>query len=413
MRHLLSHSLLTLGLSAWFVLPVQAVTYSPIANMTALGGQYFTNSTHSSGANVDASFVPVLGLSPKLYLIPILVVNYKETQNVYNFLGENTLVNKQLDTLSVLRLSWETSDTWRLKPRAGYKYEWAQQSTDGSLTGGLFNNQRLFGGLSAEHVLSVGTIELGYEYSDTTYPNYQSLSADPRLTATGITSNAGTNVLNFRGHETTLNYTVSADDKRWRSQNIFTWLREDFADQKVITQTDGGFEDFVDKKRTDDIFNLALTQSFRPHTRYALSLGEILQYYLSNQNAFDSSQLFVNPFTYRYYNFIDLQLNPTLTGYWFDGIFETSLAGVYGYRQYSHRKSQDGLGNYENKRIYSMNRGATLTLRYRLPPLGSVKGLSVMMTSSVLTYWSNTRYEANYPYNYTVYNYQGGLSWEY
>jgi len=63
-----------------------------------------------------------------------------------------------------------------------------------------------------------------------------------------------------------------------------------------------------------------------------------------------------------------------------------------------------------------MDRGATITLRYDLGKNATIrwlKGLHAVLTGNVLTYWSNTRYEANYPYNYTVYTYLGGLSWDY
>src|SRR5579864_8755397 len=77
--------------------PVQAVTFTPIAHLNALGGQYFTGVTHSNGANIDGSFVPVIGINSRLYLIPIYVGSYHETQGIYNFLGQNTLITRQLD----------------------------------------------------------------------------------------------------------------------------------------------------------------------------------------------------------------------------------------------------------------------------------------------------------------------------
>lgn len=405
---------LRIFLSAFCILSSElghSMTFTPIARLSALGGQYYTGSTHSTGANIDYSFVPVLGLNSKLYLIPIVIGAYKETQSVYNFLGENTLIQKQLEQTGVVRFAYAVRSNYRLKPRVGYKRSWVKQSTDGSLTGGLFNYGRAFMGISTERILANGTLELGYEYSQTRYPNYTALDADPRLTTTGITASAGTDVLNFNSHEASLNYQLISADKRWGLSSNFAWLRETFVDQKVISQDANGFESFVDKKRTDDIFNLALQQTAKPSSRWTFGMSETFQYYLSNQNAFDATQLFVNPFTYRYYNFYDAQLAPSVLRAWGEaGRWETTLAGQFGYRRYTHRRTQNGSGTYQNALIYSASRGGTFTLRYKFP---KIKGLSAILTSSVLTYWSNTRYEANYPYNYTVYNYQGGLSWEY
>jgi len=383
---------------------------TPLARVTALGGQYFTGETDSSGVNTEAYLVPVVTFSPRLHLIPIYMGSYRRVQSVYNFLGENTLIDKNMEHTGVLRLSWQASAAWRIKPRSGYKRAWVKQSSDDSLSGGLFNNGRMFGGASVERLLANGSFEIGYDYSMTRYPNYQAVDADPRLTTTGITSSAGTDVLDYNSHETSLQWNHAAADKRWDVSGNFTWLRQHFIDQKVISQGSDGFQSFVDKKRHDDIFNLALNQNWRPNAHWSFGLGETVQHYVSNQNAFDATQLYVNPFTYRYYDFTDTQLLPQITRKWLEGTWETTLSGQFGYRRYSHRRAQDGSGTYLDKRIWSANRGGSVSIRYKIP---KVKGLFALMTASVVTYWSNTRYETNYPYNYTTYNYLGGLSWEY
>lgn len=388
--------------------PAFAVKVTPLARVSALGGQYFTGETHSSGMNFDASIVPVITLQPKLHLIPIYIGSYHRTQSVYNFLGQNTLIQKQMDHTGVLRVAWSPSPYWRVKPRAGYKRQWIQQGTESSLASGLFNYGRSFSGVAVERVLPHGSVEMGYEYGQTRYPNYQALDADPRLTTTGITASAGSDVLDFNSHELTLAALAMTEDKHWGFNHTLTWLRENFLDQKVISQTAGGFESFVDKQRVDDILNLSMQQSFQPSEAWGFGMSETVQHYLSNQNAFDGTQIFANPFTYRYYNFFDLQLAPSITRRWAKDRWNLTLSGQFGYRKYSHRRTQDSSGTYENNLIYSANRGGTLTLRYRI-----VKGLYAMMTGSVLTYWSNTRFEANYPYNYTVASYLGGLTWEY
>src|SRR4029077_20665675 len=133
-------------------------------------------------------------INSRLYLIPIYLGSYHETQGIYNFLGQNTLITRQFDQTGVLRAAWAASSSWRIKPRAGYTKEWIQQSTDESLWNGLFNFRRATGGISAEKVLANGSFEVGYDYGSIQYPNYQALTGDSRLTSTGINQNAGTNV---------------------------------------------------------------------------------------------------------------------------------------------------------------------------------------------------------------------------
>ena len=396
-----------------------AFSVTPIAHLSAVGGQYFTGSTHSNGVNIDSSLVPVLGFSPSIYLIPIYLGSYHQTQSVYNFLGQNTLIQEQMDQTGVLRSAWAMNANWRLKPRIGYTKEWIKQSTDESLQNGLFNYTRAVSGISAERVFGNGSLEIGYDRGMVRYPNYQSLLSDPRFTSTGITPLVGTNVLNFDSDESSLTYQISSSDKRWNLSNVFTWVRENFVDQNIITTTVTSFpaESSDNKLRTDDIFNLILQQGLRPSSRWSFNLGETIQYYTSNQNSFDTAPVNVaTPFTYRYYNFIETQLNPSITLFLDEARWDLTLAFNYGYRQYSHRRMQDGTGANQDSLIHSMNRGTTLTFRYaigRNSPHKWLKGLYATLTGNVLTYWSNTRFEGNYPYNYTVYTYLGGLSWDY
>ena len=68
--------------------------------------------------------------------------------------------------------------------------------------------------------------------------------------------------------------------------------------------------------RVDDVYLLSSQQSFAFQTTRFLkrfwqpSLTETVEYYVSNQNAFDANQIVFVP---SYYNFVDIQLNPALT----------------------------------------------------------------------------------------------------
>jgi len=393
--------LLNLSIGLGSVSPAHSLTVKPIVRLTALGGQYFTETTHSSGANVDWAVVPVVEVNSRLRIIPVVIGFYRETQSVYNFLGENTLILRQLDQNAILRLAWDITPHWRLKPRAGYRSSWVEQGTNEKLGTGLFNNTRTIAGASLERILPNGRFEFGYEYQPTKYPNYQALISDPRLTSTGITNQAGTHVLDYHGHDVALAYELGDVDQRWNLSLNFDWIRQGFTDQKTVLDL-GQFED---ENRADDIYVLGMQSQWSLSEHWRTQFNLTTMYNTSNQNAFDANQLKFIP---RYYNFIDNQLTPSITWSLNDRKWETTLGLIYGYRRYSHRLTQDGSGFYEDKLIYSQNRGASIVVRYRI-----WKNLFGMLTGNVLTYWSNTRYEVNYPYNYTTYNYLGGLSFEY
>jgi hypothetical protein len=384
-----------------------AITVSPVMRFSALGGEFFTTSARSTGANYDATVAPVLGLTPTFYLIPIYLASYKQVPSIYDFLGESTLIEKQLDHQASLRTLWLVNPTLRIKPRMTFKREYVKQNTDDSLQTGLFNFTSFTGGLAMETVLPIGSIEVGYDYGRTGYPNYQATIDDPLLVGTGLTSGTGTDILDIYTHESSINYDYATKDKRWHWTANIDWLRQNFIDQKIINQDETTqTETFETKRRTDDIFTLALQQTYKYSPRWTFGMAEVFQYYLSNQNAFDASQTVAPSFTYRYYNYFDAQLNPTFT--LSVGRFDTSVTGVLGVRRYSHRQTQDSNGNFTGSLIHSFDRGATAVTRFRV-----AKGLYLVLSRSLITYTANTQFEQDFPYNYSVFNVFGGITWEY
>src|SRR5258708_272634 len=337
----------------------QAISVSPVLRLSALGGEFFTTSARSTGGNYDATIAPVIGLTDTFYVIPIYLGSYKQVPSVYDFLGESTLIERQLDHQAVLRTLWGINSVWRIKRWLGFKREYVKQTTDDSLQTGLFNYTRFTGGLSAEAVLPIGSFELGYEYGRSKYPNYQATIDDPLLIGSGLSSGAGTDILNYNSHDSSINYDYTTKDKRWRWTANLDWLREDFIDQKVISQDTNFNEVFLNKHRTDDIFTLSLQQTLKYSARFTFGLGEVLQYYISNQNGYDASQIDVPSFTYRYYNYLDTQINPSVTITL--GRFDTSVVGEFGFRRYSHRQTQNGSGDFTGSLIQSFNPAAVPT----------------------------------------------------
>lgn len=387
---------------------VEALTVSTVARVSAMGGQYRTGSAHSQGVNLDAYLVPAIKVHPRLFLVPIYIRSVHQTQSVYSFLGEKTLVKIQADQTTLLRADWIVSSTWHIKPRFGYINEWLKQSNNESLLHGLFNYNRWLGGCSAEAVLGQHSFEWGYEYSLVRYPNYQSLASDPRLTTTGITQAVGRDVLNFDSHEASIAYDSGTSYRPWNWNGKVVWVHENFGDQKVITQGPGGFEGVSAKQRADNIVMLLGKQTHQPVGPWFFGFGETWEYYLSNQNAFDAAQTLVSPFTPHYYDFWEMAINPFLSFSRNRAAWEIRLDGNLAYRQYLYRRTQNQFGAFqEDSLIYTFLSSGTLTCRRHL-----YKGFYAILTTSVLQSSSNTRYEANYPYNYTVWTYLGGISWE-
>src|SRR5438132_8356495 len=215
---------------------VQAVTVSPVLRLSALGGEFFTTSAESTGGNYEATVAPVIGLTDAFYLIPIYLGSYKQVPSIYDFLGESTIIDKQLDHQGILRTLWAINSVWRIKPRFGFKREYVKQNTDDNLQNGLFNYTRYTGGIAVEAVTSWGSIELGYDYGRTGYPNYQATIDDPLLVGSGLTTGAGTNILDIYSHDSSINYDYATKDKRWRWTANLDWLRENFSDHKIISQ---------------------------------------------------------------------------------------------------------------------------------------------------------------------------------
>lgn len=381
-----------------------AVQVTPVANISLLGGQYFLEGNKDSFAgNADIFFAPVINFSENTALLPIYQGIYSNTKDVKELIGGGTLTREVLDNSLTLKFTRKFSDTFKGKIKAGYKLEYLAETKDEKLGDGLFDYNRIIGGVEAEQVFGDRTnVRVGYDFYIMNYPNYSSLVSQSETiidtaTYTEISKNAGKDVLNYQTHELFIEELHSFNDTTV-GKISYDIAYKNFKDQTLV-QSDGSFS----SKKRNDLVHLLTFGVAKNLPKIAAALYNSVQYYDSNQNSYDANRTQYNS---NYYDFIQNNVTPSLT-FNLKNNAKLNLWWDIAYRKYINRPSQDEEGNYKTSEISQVTN--TIGLSLTIPVY---KSLSLKTAGNYRDSSSNNRYEANYRYNYNTSNYFVGLNWE-
>ncbi|MFH1379374.1 MAG: FecR family protein [bacterium] len=372
---------------------------SHVATAEFLGGQYFVEGDNTSlKGNINMMYVPVINFSENTALLPIYQGAYNGTKGVEELVGGGTLVQKTMEHSLYAKLVHKTSSNWTYKNILGYSGKWLAETEDEALSDGLFNNYRYSLGLAAEKAYKSWKFKLGYDYGMTDYINYESLSSDSKFADAGITSSMGTDVLDFNSHD----FSIGAVIPMRKSLLIDTEYRMSylvFTDQKIVIRSG----EYKASKR-HDIGNTLQVNTIVDMKTARLGLGYGLQYYISNQNAYDANRTF---FTDNYYDYIEQKITPSISFLLGDKSSTLSLYWDIAFTKYTDRKVQDISGEYGTSKIGQVTNGFGLWLNYPL-----YKQLNIKMKLNYLMSSSNMKHESTYTYNYDVVNYFVGFGWQ-
>ena len=381
------------------------IKITPVANISLLGGQYFLEGNNDSFAgNADIFFAPVINFSEDSALLPIYQGVYSNTKDVRELIGGGTLTREVLDNSLTLKFTRKFSDTLKGKVKAGYKLEYLAETKDEKLGDGLFDYNRLIGGIEAEQVFGDRTnVRVGYDFYIMSYPNYSSLvsqSADiiDTQTFTEISKNAGEDVLDYSTHELFVEGLRSFNDTTV-GKISYDIAYKNFKDQTLV-KSDGSFS----SKKRNDLVHLLTLGVAKNLKNFTAALYNTVQYYDSNQNSYDANRTQYNQ---NYYDFIQDNVTPSLT-FLLKNNAKLNLWWDIAYRKYINRPSQDEEGNYKTSEISQVTNTTGLSL---IIPV--YKSVSLKTAANYRDATSNNRYEANYRYNYNTSNYFVGMNWEY
>lgn len=381
-----------------------AVEITPVANISLLGGQYFLEGNNDSFAgNADIFFVPVINFSENTAILPIYQGLYSNTKDVKELIGGGTLTREVLDNSLTLKLTHKFSDTFKGKVKAGYKLEYLAETEDEKLGDGLFDYNRIIGGIEAEKKYENWNLRSGYDFYIMSYPNYSSLVSQSAgiidtQTFTEISENAGEDVLDYSTHELFVEGMHSFNDTT-AGKISYDVSYKNFKDQTLV-KSDGSFS--ADKR--NDLVHLLTFGVAKNLPKVTASLYNSVQYYDSNQNSYDANRTQYNS---GYYDFIQDNVMPSLT-FLLKNNAKLNLWWDLAYRKYVNRPAQDEEGNYKTSEISQVTNTTGLSL---IIPV--YKSVSVKTAANYRDAASNNRYEANYRYNYNTSNYFAGLNWEY
>jgi hypothetical protein len=387
----------------------------PVANISVLGGQYFLKGQNTSfGGNVDLFYTPVINFSPEKAFLPMFSLTYRGTKDVQELVGGGTLTQEYMD-IGPLTLKYilKTSETFKVKVKAGYKIEYLKETKDEQWQKGLFDYNKALGGMEIEKTYpdTEWNMRIGVDAYSMKYPNYASLISNQNYQAgidtttyKELSNNAGTNVLDNNTNEVFVEFSHAFSDTL-TGKALYDIALKNFGDQKIVNK-DGTFATDL---RNDTVHFLTFGITGRTE-RTIISLTDSVQLNASNQNSYDAS---LTQFIPNFYNFFQNGITPSLTF----NLGETepystiSLYWDVALRQYSDRFVQAADGTYNtSEKINQVT--STQGLVLSLPLSGISKGLSFRVSGNYRSASSNMKYEKFYLYNYSVTTYFTGITWE-
>ncbi|MBN2406825.1 MAG: hypothetical protein JXJ19_03910 [Elusimicrobia bacterium] len=404
MRKVLSPALILMICAAGLA---AAPKVTPVANISLYGGQYYLDSEPSAfGGNADIYYSPVVNFTREDILVPVLNINYNGTRDVKDLVGGGTLTRQTFDAGATVKYVHSFGDT-KAKTRVGYKKSFINEAKDEKWNEGLFDYERLLGGLTVQTPFLRHSFSLSCDYYIVTFPNYASLifedeyeSSIDTQTYSELSENAGEDVLDYSN----LAVTFEASRDYTGSFSAFYYYQIDLRDYKdqTVVDDDGSF---LKEKRADIVNSLSAGLNYRMNSM-ALRLENETRCSKSNQNSYDASSTRFNKDFYSYYSseftpsviFYLGSARPSKLRFWWDIEF----------KKYLERLAQDEEADYLDDKVSQTDNGFGVSYQYPV-----YRNLSVTAQLNRRTMSSNMKYEANYKYNYTVSNYYLGLNWRF
>ncbi|MFW6134029.1 MAG: hypothetical protein ACOC5R_00465 [Elusimicrobiota bacterium] len=383
------------------------VKFTPVADISLTGGQYFLMDEPSSfGGNSSVYFSPVVGFSEKNYLIPVINLNYTGTRDVQELVDGDALTRESVDYGIILKYMYNSPVKATL--RTGYKKFLISETKDENFGQGLFDYNRKLIGLELEKKIFGYNIGLTGDYYTINFVNYASLVSQEEYkdsldtqTYTEISENSGENVLDYSD----VRIGIKAQDKKRDMLTLEYFYSIDFRsflDQSTV-QNDGSFSADLRK----DIINTIGAGINYNLKRTVLGLKGQTGIVNSNQNSFDENAAkFIND----YYSYYNIELFPSIAFLLGnkEKLYNLKFWWSVEYRRYNNRPAQDDEGDYLDEKVVNMDNSWGLYFGYPV-----AKNITASLSANRRTAQSTMKYEANYKYNYTVTNYYAGFNWQY
>lgn len=391
----------------------------PVMKVTAMGGNYYFGGDWSSfGGYADVDLVPAMRFNEKSLALFGYGGKYRGTQMFEELLGGGTLFQESQDHFIFLKYIWKVGDTWKIKPKITYKIEWVRETKDEEWKKGLYDYNRLGGGLEIEKkfqgYFSSLVITLGRNSNMIKFPNYESLKAEKEVSEIPGEKGPGPGdePFDYNSENTYISGEFQYEDTVFgKAEYYFT--HKDYPDQKILESD----LTYGEKKRKDDVryiflgvkyvyeeSDFSIFKSMRDvKIKPAVGINFEMRRKDSNQNRGDAGNLFFTD----YYDYTKICATP-FVNLSIDTRFKSYFAYTYGEMKYKERLVQDEDETYRTDKICLYSGSIDVWFSYRF-----WKNFSVRCSGNYFIQESNTKFEKGYRYNYTSSTIYSGLSWKY
>lgn len=385
--------------------PARAVELVPVFNGAFLLGQTLQDGKSTSwNGNANLQFTPALKFSESWGLIPTYAGSYQGTKSVADLGSGGQLFQDSMSHSVRFKGVWKHGDL-KLKPQAGYRWEFLRETTDEGWGSGLFDYRKPSLGLEADYAAAEAvTLGAAVDWYRIEFPNYRSLEST--VQGQGL------------GREQASGRTLDSDNLSWTGSAAFpfaipgvktrvsvNWTKRDYPEQSVVLNTGSLSAD----KRGDEIKSVGLNLG------RGWRLGEESGVYVDLQTSWtrlDSTQNHYDAesarFTGDYYSYEERSIQPRATFSLGRRKVELSIAYLNTRREYLSRSAQDAGGTYLADTMFLSQDNFFFDLSV---PLG--RGFKLLVDSTIATARSNQRYEKFFKTNYTLQSHMLGFSYSY
>lgn len=379
----------------------------PYFSADVLGGQYFYDGNSGSlSANADVTASAAIDSGDWL-LVPIYEGRYQSTQQVLDLVGGGTMFNQMMSHRLSLSGIYEFAYGWTVKPEAGYKLYYLNETRDEKWGTGLFDYRRFNTAVTVEHVYKAPfSVRFTADAYWLSFPNYTSLESQ---TGSDMQRElAGKDVINSRNLAFTAGMNGRLDRFLWDASAGYA--RQGFPSQHVVNSM--GL--FNTDTRADNLGTVNGTLKYpvklSPVSVFTPGINVTGIYNNSNQNSYDATNAKYIPGFYNYGKLragIDADYRRIVPEYK-DKYLVLNLGFSYGRTSYGSRLVQDAAGSYGSDSVYLNEYVGRLFGSYPIAQKFDVIG-SIMYGKQT----SNMGYEKVFAYNFNIFTYLAGVKYEF
>ncbi len=385
--------------------PARAAEFVPVFGGTALLGQVLQDGKSTSwNGNASLQFTPAVKFSETWGLIPTYAFAYQGTQSIADLGSGGQLFQDSMSHSLRLKSVWRRGKL-KLKPLAGYRWEFLRETNDEKWGKGLFDFRKPSLGLEAEYAVAEAvTAGFSLDWYRIEFPNFRSLESSVK--GQGL------------GREQASGRTLDTNNLSWTGIAAFPFAIPGVKTRLVVNLTDRGYPEqnivqesgsLTARRRSDRLISAAVSlgRGWRlgAESGVYVDLNGSWTRLDSNQNHFDAQTM---RYTSDYYSYEERSLQPRAAFTLGRRKVELAIAYLNTRREYLSRRAQDAAGTHLGEAMVLEQDNFLFDLAV---PVG--RGFKLLVNSTIATARSNQKFEKFFKTNYTLQSHMLGFAYNY